>query len=90
MAIIGRLFSENKGIASIIKYLYQNKNIKKIILCRKEDGSQTSHSLLQLHKNGIDKNFRIINSTSPDPYLTVSKGLIEYFKTKRCNCKFNQ
>ena len=36
VAIIGRLFSENKGIDSMIQYVYENKNIKKIILCGKE------------------------------------------------------
>ncbi|AJM91417.1 MULTISPECIES: tetrahydromethanopterin S-methyltransferase subunit A [Nitrosopumilus] len=81
VAIIGRLFSENKGIDSIIQYIYQNKNIKKIILCGKEVwGHKSGHSLLQLHKNGVDENFRIINSTSPEPYLTVSKDAIEYFQ----------
>lgn len=81
VAIIGRLFSENKGIDNMIQYVYQNKNIKKIILCGKEVwGHKPGHSLLQLHKNGIDENFRIINSTSPDPYLTISKNAIEHFQ----------
>lgn len=81
VAIIGRLFSENKGIDNMIQYVYQNRNIKKIILCGKEVwGHKPGHSLLQLHKNGIDENFRIINSTSPDPYLTISKDSIEYFQ----------
>ncbi|MFB5631698.1 MAG: tetrahydromethanopterin S-methyltransferase subunit A [Nitrosopumilus sp.] len=81
VAIIGRLFTENKGIDSMIQYVNENKKIKKIILCGKEVwGHKSGHSLLQLHKNGIDKNFRIINSVSPDPYLTVSKDMIEYFQ----------
>ncbi|AFS81705.1 tetrahydromethanopterin S-methyltransferase subunit A [Candidatus Nitrosopumilus koreensis AR1] len=81
VAIIGRLFSENKGIDNMIQYVYQNKNIKKIILCGKEVwGHKSGHSLLQLHKNGIDENSRIINSTSPDPYLTISKNAIEHFQ----------
>lgn len=81
VAIIGRLFSENKGIDNMIQYVYQNKNIKKIILCGKEVwGHKSGHSLLQLHKNGIDENFRIINSTSPDPHLTISKDAIKYFQ----------
>ncbi|MBI1663795.1 MAG: tetrahydromethanopterin S-methyltransferase subunit A [Nitrosopumilus sp.] len=81
VAIIGRLFSENKGIDNMIQYVFKNKNIKKIILCGKEVwGHKSGHSLLQLHKNGIDENFRIINSISPDPYLTVSKDAIEYFQ----------
>ena len=81
VAIIGRLFSENKGIDSMIQYVYENKNIKKIILCGKEVwGHKSGHSLLQLYKNGIDENSRIINSVSPDPYLTVSKDMIKYFQ----------
>ncbi|WP_428325172.1 tetrahydromethanopterin S-methyltransferase subunit A [Nitrosopumilus sp.] len=80
-AIIGRLFSENKGIDSMIQYIYENKNITKIILCGKEAwGHKSGHSLLQLHENGIDENSRIINSVSPEPYLTISKNMIEYFQ----------
>ncbi len=81
VAIIGRLFSENKGIDGIVQYVYENKNIKKIILCGKEVwGHKSGHSLLQLHKNGIDNNSKIINSISPDPHLRVSKEMIEYFQ----------
>ena len=36
--------------------------------------------MFQLHKNGVDKNNRIINSTSPDPHLTVSKSEIQFFQ----------
>ena len=31
-------------------------------------------------ENGIDQNHRIINSTSPDPFLIVSKLEIKYFQ----------
>ena len=52
-----------------------------IIVCGKEVwGHKSGHSLFQLHKNGIDENKRIINSTSPDPFLTISKSKIEYFQ----------
>jgi len=81
VAIIGRLFSENKGIDNMIQYVYENKNIKEIVLCGKEVwGHKSGHSLLQLHQNGVDENFRIIDSISQDPYLTVSKDMIEYFQ----------
>jgi tetrahydromethanopterin S-methyltransferase subunit A len=33
-----------------------------------------------LHKYGIDNNNKIINSTSPDPFLTVSELEIKYFQ----------
>ena len=81
VAIIGRLFTENKGIDSIIKYVNQNKKIKTIIVCGKDVwGHKSGHSLFELHKNGIDHNNRIINSTSPDPFLTVSESEIKYFQ----------
>ena len=81
ISIVGRLLSENKGIDSIIKYVNKNPNVKTIIVCGKEVwGHKSGHSLFQLHQNGIDQNNRIINSTSPDPYLTVSKSDIKYFQ----------
>ena len=81
VAIVGRLFTENRGIDSIIKYINQNKKIKTIIVCGKDVwGHKSGHSLFELHKNGIDNNNRIINSTSPDPFLTVSESEIKYFQ----------
>ena len=81
IAVAGRLFTENKGIDSIIKYVNQNKKIKTIIVCGKDVwGHKSGHSLFELYKNGIDNNNRIINSISPDPFLTVSKSEIEYFQ----------
>ena len=81
VAIAGRVFTENKGIDSIIKYVNQNKKIKTIIVCGKEVwGHKSGHSLFQLHQNGVDKNNRIINSTSPEPILTVSNSQIQYFQ----------
>jgi len=81
ISIVGRLLSENKGIDSIIEYVNKNQKITTIIVCGKEVwGHKAGHSLFQLHKNGIDKNKRIINSTSPDPLLTISKSHVQYFQ----------
>lgn len=81
VAIVGRLLTENKGIDEIIRHVNHNKNIKKIIICGKDVwGHKAGQSLLQLHKNGIDINNRIIGSKSPDPVLTVTKSEIEYFQ----------
>lgn len=83
ISIAGRLLSENKGIDSIIKYVNQNKKIKTIIICGKEVwGHRAGHSLIELHKNGIDNYGRIINSTSPNPILTVTKSEINYFQNE--------
>ncbi len=83
VSIVGRLLSENKGIDAIICHVNQNKKIKTIIVCGKEVwGHKAGHSLIKLHNNGIDKNGRIINSSSPDPYLTVTQSQIHYFRNE--------
>lgn len=79
--IVGRLLSENKGIDQIIRYVNQNKNFKKIIICGKEVwGHKAGHSLIQLHQNGMDSQKRIIGSASPDPILTVNESEVKYFQ----------
>jgi len=81
ISIVGRLFSENKGIDSIINYVNNNQKINTILVCGKEVwGHKSGHSLFQLHENGIDRNNRIINSSNPDPFLNVSKSKIQYFR----------
>ena len=81
ISIVGRLLSENKGIDSIIKYVNENPQVNSIIVCGKEVwGHKSGHSLFELHKNGVDQNNKIINSTSPDPYLTVSESETKYFQ----------
>ena len=81
ISIVGRLFSENKGIDSIINYVNNNQKIRTILVCGKEVwGHKAGHSLFQLHKNGINSNSKIINSSSPDPFLNVSKSKIQYFQ----------
>lgn len=81
IAIVGRLLSENKGIDSIIEYVHKNQKITTIMVCGKEVwGHKSGHSLFQLYRNGINENNRIINSSSPDPYLTVPKSHVTYFR----------
>ena len=83
VAIIGRLLSENKGIESLVNYVNSHSNIKTVFLCGKEVwGHKTGHSLLKLHKNGIDKRGRIIDSNSPDPYLALTESEVKKFQTQ--------
>lgn len=83
IAIVGRLLSENKGIESLIQYVNENPNIKTIILCGKEvSGHKAGHSLLALYNNGTDKTGRIINSSSPDPFLKISNSKIKKFQNQ--------
>ena len=81
VSIIGRLLSENKGIDGIIKHLYMNQRITTIIVCGREVwGHKAGHSLFELHRNGINQDRRIINSSSPDPFLTASASEIKHFQ----------
>jgi tetrahydromethanopterin S-methyltransferase subunit A len=81
IAIAGRLFSENKGIDSLIRSTISNEKIDTIILCGKEAlGHKPGNALFCLYKNGIDENGKIINSTSPHPILTVTKKEISKFQ----------
>lgn len=83
ISLVGRLFSENKGIDSIIRYVNSNPKIDTIIICGKEVwGHKSGSSLLALYKNGIDANGRIINSTSPDPYLSVTLKEVKKFQCR--------
>lgn len=81
IAIAGRLFSENKGIDSLVRYVISNEKIDVIILCGNDViGHRAGNSLLCLHKNGIDKNYAIIGSSSPHPVLTITKNQVSKFQ----------
>lgn len=81
VSIVGRLFTENKGIDSLLTFVFNHKKIKRILVCGKDVwGHKPGHSLFSLHKYGMDENKRIINSKSPEPILTVSDEIIVHFQ----------
>jgi len=81
VVIVGRLFSENKGIDAIVRFVNKSQNVQKIVICGKDVwGHRSGHSLIMLHESGIDETGRIIGSRSPDPYLSVTRNEIEYFQ----------
>lgn len=83
IVIVGRLLSENKGIDEMVRFVNYNPGLDTIIVCGKEvTGHRTGHALFCLHTYGTDQNNRIINSTSPDPVLTVSKKEIIQFQNQ--------
>ena len=83
VALVGRLFSENKGIDSLVRHVISNKNLETILLCGKDTpGHRPGHSLLNLYKNGVDGQGRIIGSSSPDPILTIAKSEIQEFQNQ--------
>ena len=83
ISVVGRLLSENKGIDSLIKHIVLNPKIKTIILCGKEViGHQAGHSLIQLHKHGVNHDGRIKKSNSPEPFLLTRKTNISKFQNQ--------
>lgn len=83
VAVAGRLLSENKGIDALIKYTIKNPTLDTIIVCGDEvSGHRAGRSLILLHKYGIDKDGRIINSPSPDPVLLSSESEIRQFQSQ--------
>ncbi|MEM3160219.1 MAG: hypothetical protein QXJ74_05505 [Nitrososphaera sp.] len=81
VALAGRLLSENKGIDTIIAYAVSHPDLRRIVLCGKEvKGHYAGQALIALHKNGVDKNGRIIGAKGPYPTLESPKDQIELFR----------
>ncbi len=79
IALVARLFSENKGIDKVIEYVNKN-SLRHIILCGNDTkGHLAGQALLALKKYGVDKHNRIINARGREPILTADKDDIEKF-----------
>ena len=82
LAIVGRLLSENKGIEKLVRFVNKNK-IESLILCGRDVwGHRAGHSLLALYENGINNSGRIIYSSSPDPFVNISKKEVIQFQNQ--------
>jgi len=84
IALVARLFSENKGIEKLIEYVLEHPNIKHIILCGKDTkGHIPGQALLALYKNGIDGKGRIIGALGKDPVIEdLTKSNIDEFRRR--------
>lgn len=81
ISLVGRLLSENKGIDMLIRYVANHPTLDTIIVCGVDVvGHRTGHALFCVHKYGVDKQNRIINSISPNPVLTVSEYEVKQFQ----------
>ena len=80
--IVGRLFSENKGIDAMLQYMGANPGVGTLIVCGTDaPGHRAGHSLLALHARGADPvTGRIRGSQSPDPYLHAAPDRIDHFR----------
>ena len=81
--IVGRLFSENKGIDSLVTFCAQTSALKYLLICgRDTKGHHSGDALVKLKIHGIDKECRIIKAKSPHPYLTCDPHSIQKFRDK--------
>ncbi|MEM2139616.1 tetrahydromethanopterin S-methyltransferase subunit A [Nitrososphaera sp.] len=81
VALAGRLLSENKGIDAIVAYVADNPGLRRIVLCGKEvKGHYAGQALIALHKNGVDRDNRIIGAKGPYPTLESPKEQIASFR----------
>ena len=79
--IVGRLFSENKGLDKLINFTVKHPALNHIIVCGKEvTGHKTGQALISVHRNGATKEGRIIGAIGPHPFLTCSQRDIELFR----------
>ena len=79
--IVGRLFSENKGLDKLINFTVKHPTLHHIIICGKEvRGHKTGQALISVHRNGATKEGRIIGAIGPHPFLTCSQTDIELFR----------
>ena len=83
ISVAGRLFSESRGIDSLLRYLSLHKNVKTMLVCGNEvRGHMAGHSLFCLHKTGIGPGRRIAGSASPEPFLTATTQQIAHFQDR--------
>ncbi|MBT3323507.1 hypothetical protein HN681_01560 [archaeon] len=61
VALVGQLYSKNKGLNAVLRNCLLNKNIRYIIITG-QDISNSGEALLNLVKNGIDENRNVIGS----------------------------
>lgn len=82
VVIAARLFSENKGIETLIRYVLEHRKIKYIILCGIDTkGHLPGQALLALKDNGVDAKGRIIGARGKDPVLEeLTQNEIDEFR----------
>ena len=84
VAIYGSLKTENIGIEKIVANIISNPQIRILIVCGEDiRGHRSGKSLISLHKNGIDKNHKIIDAPGAIPYIeNLKKEAIDRFQTQ--------
>ena len=82
VAIFGPLKTENIGVEKIVANVISNPHIRYMVICGEEiRGHRSGASLIALHKNGIDKQNKIINAPGAIPYIeNINNEAIDRFQ----------
>ena len=81
LLIAGRLFSENKGIDHLIQFCTISSTMKYLILCGKDtSGHYPADALMNLMRNGLDENNKIIGTKAPYPFIKCHAHSVNKFR----------
>lgn len=78
----GTCKTENLGAEKLITNIVSNSNIRFVLLCGGESrGHLSGHTILKLHKNGVDGKGRIIGSEGAIPFVeNIPRIAIQRFR----------
>jgi tetrahydromethanopterin S-methyltransferase subunit A len=81
LLIVGRLFSENKGIDQLIEFCTKHPSLRYLILCGKDtNGHYPADALINLIHFGLDENKKIIGTRAPHPFIKCNPNLVNKFR----------
>ncbi|MBU0762234.1 MAG: tetrahydromethanopterin S-methyltransferase subunit A [Candidatus Altiarchaeota archaeon] len=82
IALYGNMKTENLGVEKVVANVVSNPNIRFLIVCGSEvRGHRSGDSILNLHRNGVDSNRKVIGARSAIPYIeNLPSEAIERFQ----------
>ena len=82
VALWGRMMTENLGVEKVVANIISNPRIRHLVLFGKDiRGHKSGETLLCLHRNGIDEDNRVKETTGAMPYIeNIDTDAIERFQ----------
>jgi tetrahydromethanopterin S-methyltransferase subunit A len=81
LLIVGRLFSENKGIDQLIRFCTTSHTMRCLILCGNDtNGHYPGDALINLMHFGLDEHHKIIGTKAPYPFIRCNPNLVNKFR----------
>jgi tetrahydromethanopterin S-methyltransferase subunit A len=83
LLIVGRLFSENKGIDQLILFCTMSQTMRYLILCGKDtSGHYPADALMNLMHFGLDEHNKITGTKAPYPFIKCHPKLVNKFRAQ--------